>query len=449
MPAPRAPRGARSSTEDGFTLIEVMVSALLVVIVAITVLSALDGASRASGISKAKSTAASLAQQDQERLRGKKPSELMALEETRTVKADGVGYTVRSRGTYVLERSTTAGCTGGQRDERLGIVTTVDWPGRRDGRPIRIESLIALPLDATIMTQGSAVLRITRADGVTGVTGVPVSLNGPQSSLPVSTGPEGCAFFANHLVGPYTFTFSRAGWVDPTGAEAVTLATSIVGNETRSSDVLYDRAGGITATFFSRWTKGTGAATYYPVKSDALTVEHSGIPINNGRKTFSAPGTPPVPANSISGPGLFPFATDYGVWSGSCATNKYAPTRFALPNPYRTSRAVSPGATSAVSVFEPAIDVTVKDSTGATPIQNATVTFFSKTTGCERTLPSQTTDSTGEVADPSVPYGDYKVCAFLGGRKRETTVAATDLTLDGKAVELRLPNTGTATACAP
>jgi hypothetical protein len=65
-----------------------------------------------------------------------------------------------------------------------------------------------------------------------------------------------------------------------------------------------------------------------------------------------------------------------------------------------------------------------------------------------RTLPAQTTDSTGEVADPSVPYGDYKVCAVLDGRKAEATVPATSLTLDGLSVVLKLPASGTST-CAP
>jgi type II secretory pathway pseudopilin PulG len=448
MPAPCAPRGARPAAEDGFTLIEVMVSALLVVIVAISVLSALDGASRASGVSKAKSTAASLAQQDQERLRGKRPSELMALDETNTINADGVGYTVRSKGWYVLERSTTAGCTGGQRDERLGIVTTVDWPGRRGGRPIRVESLMAPPLDATSATQGSAVVRITKADGITAVPGVGVTLNGPQSSLPVATGAEGCAFFANHLVGSYTFTFGVPGWVDPTGASALTLATSIVPNETRSSDVLYDRAGSLTASFYSRWTKN-GVLGYWPVKSDAFTVEHSGITTNNGLRTFPAAGTPAVPATSIPGTDLFPFATAYNVFSGSCATNKYAPTRFSLlSSAYPTSRVIAPGSAGAVSLFEPAIDVTVKNASGSANIAGATVTVYSTTTGCVRTLPAQTTDSAGKVADPSVPYGDYKVCAILSGRKAEATVAATSLLLDGLPLVLKLPNSGSST-CAP
>jgi hypothetical protein len=374
----------------------------------------------------------------------------MALDQSRPVAADGVVYTVRSRGSYVLERSTTAGCTGGQRDERLTIVTTVDWPSRRGGRPIRIESMIAPPLDATSATQGSAVIRVTRADGITGVSGLPVSFTGPQSSLPVTTGSEGCAFFANHLIGAYTFSYAQPGWVDPTGASSVSLATSVVANATRSSDALYDQAGSLTASFYSRWSK-SGVVGYYPVKADAFTVEQSGITTNNGLRTFPAPGSPsPVPATSIAGTNLFPFADAYGVWSGSCSTNKLPSAQFTgLAATYASSKVIPRASANTISVFEPAIDVTVKNSTGTTAVSGASVTYYSKTTGCVRTLPTQTTDTAGKVADPSVPYGDYKVCAVKGGVKAEATVTASSLVLDGKAVELRLPTGSGSATCAP
>ncbi len=220
MPVLRASSPARPCQADGFTLIEVIVSALILVVVSLAVLTAFDGASKASGLSKSKSTAASIAQQDQERLRGMRPAELMAMgtSDPRPVPADGLTYTVTSKAEYRLEATTTNGCTGGQRDERLTIVSTVEWDGM-GYRPVRVESMIAPPLESTTGTQGSAVLRLVRADGITGVSGVPVGFAGPQSGLPVSTGTEGCAFFGNYLTGAYTYTFSRAGWVDPTGDE--------------------------------------------------------------------------------------------------------------------------------------------------------------------------------------------------------------------------------------
>ena len=67
MNSAMAPRSTRS--EAGFALIEVIVSAAVLAIVALAVLSGIDAASSSSGREKARAVAASLAEQDQERLR--------------------------------------------------------------------------------------------------------------------------------------------------------------------------------------------------------------------------------------------------------------------------------------------------------------------------------------------------------------------------------------------
>ena len=55
--------------QDGFALIEVIVSAAILAVVALAVLSGLDGASASSARERARAVSASLAEQDQERLR--------------------------------------------------------------------------------------------------------------------------------------------------------------------------------------------------------------------------------------------------------------------------------------------------------------------------------------------------------------------------------------------
>ena len=56
-------------SESGFALIEVIVAAAVLAIVALAVLSGIDAASSTSAREKARAVAASLAEQDQERLR--------------------------------------------------------------------------------------------------------------------------------------------------------------------------------------------------------------------------------------------------------------------------------------------------------------------------------------------------------------------------------------------
>ena len=65
----RAMRPARANSEAGFALIEVLVSAALLVVIALALLAAADRAASTSLAGKGRSVAATLAEQDQERLR--------------------------------------------------------------------------------------------------------------------------------------------------------------------------------------------------------------------------------------------------------------------------------------------------------------------------------------------------------------------------------------------
>src|ERR1700748_159744 len=60
---------ARMRSESGFALLEAVVSAAVLAMVALAVLAGIDGASASSGREKARNVAATLAESDQERLR--------------------------------------------------------------------------------------------------------------------------------------------------------------------------------------------------------------------------------------------------------------------------------------------------------------------------------------------------------------------------------------------
>ncbi len=62
-------RPARPTSEAGFALIEVLVSAVLLVVIALALLAGADRAASTSLAGKGRSVAATLAEQDQERMR--------------------------------------------------------------------------------------------------------------------------------------------------------------------------------------------------------------------------------------------------------------------------------------------------------------------------------------------------------------------------------------------
>jgi len=394
-------------SQAGFGLVEVLVSAMLVVVAALAVFGSLDSASRASGDSKAKAVAANLAQQDQERLRSITPSDLPALDAERVEDVDGVPFSVRSQGEYNVAPTSTAGCTGGRKDEYLKITSTVSWPGRGDRKPVQIESLVAPPLAAIAPGRGSALVRVTRNDGVTPVPDLPIAISGPDG-FSQQTGPEGCAFFAHVPVGTYTGTFSRSGWRDPGGNEVVTFSLTVTSDQTASIALLYDESGGSVTV--ETWTHlSTATPAWTQDRSDVVTLHHSSLQTNGGRVLAS-----PADENAltVTATGLQPFTSPYSVYSGSCEANRLtgmSSSELALiPPEYVREFTVDQSAMQTIKIFEPAFDVRIR--VNGAPFEGATVIFKSTTSGCEQTF-TQVTNAEGRLPLRGLPFGSYTICA--------------------------------------
>src|SRR3954447_17846129 len=95
-----------SSSESGFAIIEVIVSAAVLAIVAMAVLAGIDGATASSGREKARAVAANIAEKDQERLRGLSVQTLSlgaAIPQAPAVTIDGVTYNTTSKAEWVTD----------------------------------------------------------------------------------------------------------------------------------------------------------------------------------------------------------------------------------------------------------------------------------------------------------------------------------------------------------
>lgn len=419
--------------EAGFGLIEVLVSALLVVLISLAVLGAMDSASRASGASKSKAVAANLAQQDQERLQAMRPSDVAAIGTQTPARSvpvtEGgatVSYSVRSEGQYVVDPNDPggdSGCTSGGRDEYLKIVSTVSWPSMRGVKPVRIESLVTPPFDGVSPGKGSAALRVTRADGTTAAMGLSVRLTGSTTSGLKLTGANGCAFFAQYPVGSYAFELSQSGWVDPDGDQAVSLPIGIASQEVASLDTLYDESGRVlNAGFKTRAPNGNNSATrtmeLVAARGSQLTLSNSGV-VPSGIRQFNA--TTSGTTDTATATNLFPFTSPYSVYSsGGCGQ--------ALTGALASSVSAN-GGTEALTVvrktdnpgrwvFEPALNPTVRYN-GA--LQAGARVFVKSTNpACPTSLPVQTTLGTptarvGTLPERGFPYSGatyaYSICA--------------------------------------
>ncbi|HSO99040.1 MAG TPA: prepilin-type N-terminal cleavage/methylation domain-containing protein, partial [Solirubrobacteraceae bacterium] len=192
--------------ERGFSLIEVLVSAVLVAAISAATAVALISIGSASADQRHRSQGAQVAQQDQERLRGFSAEQLNGLNQARTITLNTTPYTVTSTAQF-LGASGTSSCTSGTA-AYYQIVSSVNW-GANHRTPVVAESLVTPPAGGTLLVQ-------TIDQTTAQLPGVGVVASGPDYDSG-TTGSSGCTVLANLQPGNYNVTVSDPGYVDPMG----------------------------------------------------------------------------------------------------------------------------------------------------------------------------------------------------------------------------------------
>ncbi len=401
--------GTRRSlrAQRGFALIEVMVSAALLAIVAAGVFAGIDGPAAISGQNEVRAQASTLAQQDQERLRAMPVSQLVGYTATTPVSVGGVPYSRYSKVIWVRDSSDTTSCFTAVDDttgDYLKITSKVTSP--QLGRPVQLDSLLTPPPGSIATTKGNLSVQLTD-QASNPVVGQNVSIAGSSVNMTVATNSSGCAVFGLVDQGTYTVTFSKPGWVDPAGVNAVSLPTSVTAGGTVVVPHQYAQAATLHATVNTA-VPGTSGTPASPAK--AVTISNSGLPA--GTLTFNAGGS----TQSVFDMTVFPFTTGYAAWAGGCASGD--PTRYGQAPVTGTPL---PGATANLILRQPSINITQASGVpgyGTFPVagnSNVKEVFTSIDPGCAEKYTQITVGSTGKLAYPGVPYGNYRVCAELSG----------------------------------
>jgi type II secretory pathway pseudopilin PulG len=420
-------RAALRRSEGGFAIVEVVVSAAVLAMVAVAVLAGMDGASSSTGREKSRSIAASLAEQDQERMRSMQISTLATLAESRTVNVDGADFTVDSGGQWVSDA--TGGTPSCQQDSKqadyLKISSTVrsNVVGTRT-KPVVIESLVA-PSVVYSTTHGSLAVQVNDRNGV-GVEGIAVTINGPTTAA-ADTNELGCAIFQYIPVGNYDITLNRVGWVDHYGNQTTVGNQDVAAGLLNIRTMFYDRAATIETTI----------KTYRP--NDSTTVLPSAakrVSATNGdaaglQRVFSHP-TANTRFSTLDLEQMFPFKNAYSVFTGGCQESNPVNYDAAF---FNTSGAIKtdPGGTHAVDVFQPPLNIRVRSRTSTLTYINGarviatlrtdpadtpacpepTYEFLTMTNPYTATVgwPSQATPwVTPTTFDPGLPFGVYDLC---------------------------------------
>ncbi|HEX2070820.1 MAG TPA: carboxypeptidase-like regulatory domain-containing protein [Thermoleophilaceae bacterium] len=297
----------RLAGEGGSIMIEVLVGTVLLALTTAAVLDGLDGAQKTGRMNKDRSTAATLAQQDLERLRSLPPTLLVNLTQTRAVTLGPVTYTVVSRAEAVRDASGLVSCTTDETDsEYLRLSSTVHAPASVD-RPVTATSLLTPPVGALGDDTGTVAVKLTDRDGEP-LPGVTVDLQG-ATSYSNTTNDVGCAVFAFVEAGNWTAEVD-GDLVTWNGDTPATSQVAVAAGKTSLTQIELDDPASLRATFVTP----SGAPTQWR----SISVTNAKLP--NGYKPFAVGAA----SASKDAEGLFPFRDGYGVFAGDCEANNPA-----------------------------------------------------------------------------------------------------------------------------
>jgi prepilin-type N-terminal cleavage/methylation domain-containing protein len=418
MPRPFRLRSRRPSrhraSQGGFSLIEVLVSIMVLAIVAGGLAAGLTATSAMLGRSKADAIADKLASSEIEVVRrmgyddigtvgGNPPGVLVA---DRNVTRDGAGFRVQNRVVYVDNPAPGASQTRVDFKSVQVIVT----PQAAGSKAITQTTIVAPPTYASIA--GKAAITVSTTDKITGlpIAGSAISVTGgPSAAVSDVTDATGNAVIAGLLPNSspsqvYTVGISKPGYV------VTNPAADLMQNLTAAE------------------TFPVAALLVKPVRLEvSLLKGTTAVPI-----TESATVTITSPAgvtSALTGTGIFGFdaqipnaSTDYTLSVVTACAGYVSSTVRLSPAGYPTTTTQTRSVTGFASGN---IVVTVRRNSNNAVIPGATVTVTGGTAGLTGTQAVRTTDATGKATvcvPPTSSTVDYAVKAAATGFTAKTVL---------------------------
>ena len=473
---------------------EVIVSAAVLALMALAVLTGLDGAGHASARERARSQASALAEQDQERLRSMSFESLVdgKVPQTGAVKVGDSTYTVTSEANWNTDDNggePACGDKSYRATEYVKLITTVtsNIVGVRM-QPIRVESLLSSTVDRA---QGNGTLTVRVNSGkVSRAADLAVTINGPKSDTE-RTNSDGCALFRSIPIGNYTISLNTDGYVDKKGSKYTETTAIVNPNVVTASSLAYDRAVNMNVDVKTIKPGDTFSttATSRPSKANAVSDNAA----DAGTLRTYTPN--PVGATSnIKPQNVYPFDSAYSYFAGACAYESPTKASASVPDYFNTTNALAavkgdPEAfqPQSATVFQPALNLRVR----AASANNAPTNFDATTTKLElfMTLPPASGDTCTDITnlkmklatwptatwgtqpagataatgfvwqtgastefDPGLPFGTYALClrdnisATATPNYRYWTSTYNNTSPSGRAATMEIPPTGTLTA---
>jgi len=433
---------ARLASERGFTLIEVLVSALIVTLTASAVAGALITNTDIIANLNSRAQAETLAEQDQERLKGLSAEQLDNLSQTYNVTVGGATYAITSKAWYLSttngQSCTTSGGASATYFKTISTVTRTNAQGKT-ATLATDESVITPPAGGSLLVQ-------FHDQTASPLAGASLAATGPESDTGTSD-TTGCVIFSALDSGTYNLTYTDVGYVDPNGnasqlSDTATVASTGIASPGKGNPIELGQAGGLTGNFTTLATSSAGVAnTLFTVRAAGLSWFSSGgagIPMASYRTNSSSAVPPPTSSQTTTASGtasvmgLFPFVSstspvsytnNYQMWAGTCRQEQ--------PPAGSDMFTVQPGQSlTNQSISEPALQLTLTFNGTKQPPTDVTITFTSATgNSCTDTwkdepatsagqsgsyiygLPFASSATTGANASASGQTGSLTVCA--------------------------------------
>jgi type II secretory pathway pseudopilin PulG len=407
------PRPPQIDAQEGFIIIEVLVSALILAIVAGAVLTLITATTRGAAAQRDRSVAYDLAQADQARLRVMRLTEINGTETGEAhSKRNGTEYTVISERVFVNNKVGAVSCTEGTDEpDYVQLTSTVTSPTML--HPVVLQSVVSPSTGSLDTKYGNLAINTTNALGEP-VGGVSVTV----ASRPAITGTEGCANFVSLPEGKYKVAYNGNGLINEKGEAESTLEIRVEGGKTYTvPPAMWDRPATL-APEFVYVEPGTGELRPAPVDSMYVVNAASGQPA----RVIGIPGGTTRSAIQTA-EAVFPFKSpsEYTVFAGSCASNNPGTAPANAVGLY--SAVVPPASVLNPQIHVPSLELTVTNASGAIAV-GAKVTVTDANTSCKsggssikRTYKANaaghlSATATGQT-EAGLPYGTYNICASL------------------------------------
>jgi Tfp pilus assembly protein PilV len=415
----------KAASQEGFALMEVIIAAAVLVLVVLGVLAGMDAVTSTAGANKARTVAATLAEKDQERLRGMRTMDIDSMNlEPYDVMVGPVKYHIESQAAWVYDASgdeVSCGVAKGQASY-MRITSTVS-SAKTGGavKPVVLSSIVAPQVGASAAGSLSVMVKDAQDKGVPDVT-----VTAPPAA-PEKTNSLGCAVFGQLTAGTYVVTLSKSGYVDKEGVTNPNKPATVTAGNMSTLEFAYDAGAQITVDVK---TKPDASG----VDDPAASVLGANAELGAGLRSFTLPsafspapnpayptdsvttGTPATVVNTFTGrsmllTNLFPFRSGYTFYSGRCMANdpsKYVTNYF---DNHSGRVVLDPGDSGKhVTVYEPPTSFKVTFNSTVRSAANLYAYPTGPACGGVR-IPMGVTTATGKVTYPGLPYGDYQICA--------------------------------------